>query len=187
MTGSTPRIYNARSSVTGTCVTAAPPAYFWSHKRWCREECRRSWRKRSREGDALSGDVPHSALGFLCATPSLPRAPALPAAGAAQRGKTMAADPKVPLPGRGRNRWVCQPGWKLQCVVVRASAALRLSAKDTHARGPAAISAWQFNLRLPVLKMTRTGEKQQPGPGTCRAPGHMGLRVVPGREAPSWT
>lgn len=158
------------------------------------------WRERSRGGDALWDDVPHSAPEFLCITPSsrgtsLPRASASPAAEAAQRVKTVAADPDVLLPGRKRNRWVCQPGWELPCVVVQALAALRLSAKGTRAADPAAVSAWQVNLRLPVPKMMRVGERQQPWlvhlhtrkARLAKLAGHTGLRVAPGMEAPSRT
>lgn len=83
------------------------------------------WKERSREGDAFWDDVPRSAPEFLCATPSsrgtgLPRASVSPGDEVAQRVKTVAADPDVVLPGRERNRWVSQPGWKLPYMVAWA-------------------------------------------------------------------
>lgn len=67
------------------------------------------WRKRSRGGDALWGDVLHSAPEFLCTTPnsrgtSLPRASLLPAAEVAQRLKTVAVDPEVLLPAAAQRK-----------------------------------------------------------------------------------
>lgn len=49
----------------------------------------------------------------------------------------MAADPKVLLPGRERNRWACQPGEMFSCVVVQALAALCQPAKGTGATAQA--------------------------------------------------
>lgn len=89
-------------------------------------------------GEEMLSAMMFSTPEFLCILPAAEAlACPLPAAEAAQRVKTVAADPEVLLPGRERNRRACQPGGTFSCVAVQALAALCQPAKGTGATAQA--------------------------------------------------